>query len=167
MTSQNLLKVLTLLSLLATAVATVIWYQTGEAPDPWLIRGAASAFAAALVVGLVSPETRPRIMLRFLTALFALVALIAFAADFSRAGSKAGPEDAGFASTSLLEHVSTFAPSLLASVKASITRLAGASAWDPVLTSVLDFPAFLIFAILAVLCGYAGRPRREVHIYVN
>ena len=163
MTSQRALKVLTLLSLLATAAATVIWYQTGEAPDPWLIRTAAATFALALIVGLVGQETRPRIMLRFLAALFALVAVIAFAADISRHNV----DGSGFSSMSLLDHVATFAPSLLASAKSAITRSVGAKAWDPVLTSLLGFPASLIFGLLATFCGYAGRPRHEIRIFVN
>ena len=163
MTVQRFLKLLTLLSLFAAATGAAIWYQSGEAPDPWLVRFAATTFAAAMIVGLVGQDSRPRLMLRFLAALFALIALIAFAADFSRSGHNG----AGFVSTSLLDHVTAFAPSLLSSVKSFVTRTAGDGIWDTVVMTALGFPAYLIFAMLAAICGFAGRPRREVRVFAN
>ena len=163
MKSQRLLKLFALLSLLATVAAAAVWYQTGQAPDPWLIRFAVAAFAAALVAGLIGNDTRPRLMLRFLAALFALVAIVAFAADTARQGA-AGQ---GFSSMSLMDHLDAFAPSLLASAKTAISRTLGPGAWDPALITILKWPAFLIFGLLAAFCGYAGRPRRVAQIYVN
>jgi hypothetical protein len=163
MTSQNLLKFLSLLSLIATISAIVIWRETGEAPSPWLIRTAIAGLAAALVVFVINVETRPRIMLQFLAALFAILALFAFAADFTSTSATV----TGFHSLSLLERITGFAPSLRASVQASVTRALGPAAWDPVLTGLLGLPAYLVFAILAAFCGFAGRPRREVRIFAN
>jgi hypothetical protein len=39
--------------------------------------------------------------------------------------------------------------------------------WDPLLTSILGLPASLIFLMLAIAAGIAGRPRRRVQIFVN
>jgi hypothetical protein len=163
MNSQNLLKVLALISLVASAAAIVIWRETGEAPSPWVIRTAIAAQAAALVVFVINAETRPRIMLQFLAALFAILGFFTFASDFSvvHAGKT------GFHSLSLLERMSDFAPTAIASLKAAITRTVGAQAWEPGLTSILGLPAYLVFAALAGICGYAGRPRREPRIFIN
>ena len=162
MTSQRLLKVLAFLSLIATTAALVLWRQTGVAADPWLIKFSIGTFVAALLVGLVGDETRPRVMLRFLAALFALVAVIAFAADFSHFGA-AKP---GFAATSLMARLSELAPSLLAGAKGAVMRSAP-MLWEPVLTTLLGLPTFIIFGALAAFMGFAGRPRREIRIFVN
>lgn len=163
MTSQTVLKLLALTSLVAAIAAIVIWRKTGDAPSPWLIRGAIAAFAAAFVVFVINRETRPRIMLQFLAALFATVAMFAFIADVSAARTLA----TGFHSASLLDRMHDFAPSLLMSVRGTITRLLGASGWDPMATTVLSLPAWLVFAMAAGISGFAGRPRREVDIFVN
>ena len=163
MTTQRLLNLLLLVSTVATLAAIYIWRQTGELPPPLLIRCAVVALIAALVGFVISEETRPRLMLRFLAALFATIGLVAFAADFSSTGT----EHAGFAATSLLERLSELAPSLLNSIKTSVTRSLGPNAWDSVMTTVLGLPAFLIFAALAASCGFAGRPRKRIEIFVN
>ena len=163
MTSQTVLKLLALTSLIAAIAAIVIWRQTGEAPSPWLIRGAVVAFAAALVVFVVNQETRPRIMLQFLAALFAAVALFAFIADVSAARAVA----TGFHSTSLLDRMHDFAPTLLMSIRGSVTRLLGASGWDPLATTLLSLPAWLVVSIAAAISGFSRGPRREVQIFVN
>lgn len=163
MSSQLILKVLALISLIATIAAIAIWRQTGEAPSPWLISFAVASFAAALVVFVIDRDTRPRYMLQFVAALFAATALFTFAADFTAAH----PGTSGFHVTSLLERLEAFAPSLEASLKASVTRWLTAAAWDPVLTSLLGLPAWLVFLALSLISGYAGRPRREVRIFIN
>lgn len=163
MTSQRILKLLALLSLIATGTAILTWHQTGEPPSLWLIRLAVGTLAFAFVLFVINQETRPRIMLQFLAALFAIMALFAFAADFSEARGTA----AGFHSTSLLERMDDFAPSLLNSLQNAATRTLGEGAWDPLLTSFLSVPAYLVFMILGAVCGYAGRPRRDVQIFIN
>jgi hypothetical protein len=160
MTSQRLLKLLAFLSLLATAAAVSIWRSTGMAPTAWLVRLSIGLFALALLVGLLGEETRPRVMLRFLSALFALIAVIALAADFSHAA-------AGFKSTSLMKHCNDLAPSLLNSIKTSILHSPAPFLWQPVLTRALAFPTYLIFAVLAFFAGFAGRPRSQIRIFVN
>lgn len=156
MNSQNLLKLLAVLSLVATVA---IWRTAGAAPSPWLVRLSVGLFGTALLVGLITPATRPRLMLRFLAALFALVAVIALAADFSHAG--------GFTSTALMKHWSDLAPSLLNIVKSMLLHSPVPFLWQPVLTHLLALPTYLIFAVLALLAGFAGRPRHQIQIFVN
>ena len=163
MTTQTVLKLLALTSLIAAVAAIVIWRQTGEPPSPWIIRGALATFAAALVVFVIDKETRPRIMLQFLAALFATIALFAFVADVSAARAAA----AGFHATSLLDRMHDFAPTLLMSVRGTITRFLGAAGWDPFAVTLLSLPAWLVFAVAAGISGFAGRPRRQVRIFVN
>lgn len=161
MTNSRLLKALALLSLFCVAAAAWIWHATGEPPNHWLLRIAGTSFFAALIVAIVSPDTRPRILMRFLAALFALFALIAFAADISR------PAIEGQGSISLLQHMQTLAPPLVAALERSVEHSIGAFVWNPVLISILSLPAWLIFLVLAVGAGLLGQPRRRVRIFAN
>lgn len=157
MNAQRLLKILALLSLLSTAAAVAEWYQTQAAPSPALLKLSAGTFLAALFVGLVGQDTRPRMMLRFLSAIFALVAVVAFVTDLSRSAE-------GF--STLSSHLNQLAPSLLAALKAGVSRLAGGSIWE-IMLSLLAMPTFIAFGLLSAICGFASRPRRELSIYVN
>lgn len=158
MTAQRLLKIFALISIGATAAAIFQWRQTGLPPSPVTLQISAGAFIAALVAGLAGQETRPRIMLRFLAAVCALVATVAFVSDMSRAGE-------GFTPAS--GHLSQLAPSVLAAARSGITRVFGPFAWDPAATALLGLPTFLLFAILAALFGYASRRRQELSVFVN
>lgn len=158
MTAQRLLKILALVSLAATFLAIVLWRQSGTPPPRELLHLSLGSFVLALVVGLIGEETRPRMMLRFLAALAALVAAIALVSDLSREGS-------GF--TSLIGHIGQFFPSVLTGLQKTVTRFAGATAWDPVVTSLLAIPTFMMFAAIAAILGYASRRRRKLGIYVN
>ena len=163
MTTSRLLKFFAVLSLLSTLAALWLWYATGAPPTRWLIRLSIASFFAALVMSLVDVDTRPRLMLRFLAALFALFALISLAADISR------PAIAGenFTATSLMQHLQAVAPSFVAGLEKSVSRSVGPFFWDPILTSILGLPASLLFLLLAIAAGVAGRPCRRVQIFVN
>ena len=85
MTSSRLLKALAFLSLFCVVAAAWIWHATGEPPDHWLLRIAGTSFFAALIVAIVSPDTRPRMLMRFLAALFA-VPLMGFVSQYASFG---------------------------------------------------------------------------------
>ncbi|MGQ0456091.1 MAG: hypothetical protein ACT4OU_03400 [Hyphomicrobium sp.] len=118
---------------------------------------------AATAAALVGADTRPRVALRFLAALMALIAVVALAADWSAPAIDGARPPA----KSLLAYLELFAPTLTAAIKSRVTNAVGATAWDPALTSVLGLPAWLLFAALAALAGLAGRPRRRVQIFIN
>jgi hypothetical protein len=160
MTSSTLLKVFSILAALTAGVYAWLWYSTAEQPTGLLVHAAVASVLIALVAGLVNPETRPRLMLRFLAALFALFTLIAFAADVSR------PASDGEGAISLLQHLHSLAPAFLSALEHSTTR-ASPFLWDPVLMTVLSLPATTIFLVLAIICGYLGRPRRRIRIFAN
>ena len=160
MSSSLLLKIFAFLSLAATGTAVGMWYMSGDTPPSWMLQISLAFFVAALVTGLIGDETRPRLMLRFLAALFALIAAIALAVDISVQGGV-------FGTTSLMGHLEQFAPSLLASIKASVTRVLSASLWDSLVVMIMSIPTFLFFGLLAMFCGYAGRPRRVISVFVN
>lgn len=157
MTAERLLKLLALVSIGATAAAVLHWHQTGLPPAPLLIRISIGAFVAALAVALFGRDTRPRMMLRFLAAVCALLAVVALVTDLSRAGAS---------STSLAEHFGQFAPSLLTTARTGISQALGAAVWQAV-TIVLALPSYAVFATLAAICGFAARPRPQISVFVN
>ncbi|MBS0239632.1 MAG: hypothetical protein JSS54_06740 [Proteobacteria bacterium] len=163
MTSSVLLKIFAGLAVLSAAAYGCLWYAAGEPNNGWLLHLALAAFLIAVVMSVVNPETRPRLMLRFLAALFALCTLIAFAADISTVpvdGSSPG-------AISLMQHLQSWAPAFLAALQRSVTNSMQPILWDPVLTSVLSLPGTLIFLLLTIACGYLGRPRRRIRIFAN
>ncbi|MCB1514396.1 MAG: hypothetical protein H6876_07285 [Hyphomicrobiaceae bacterium] len=96
-------------------------------------------------------------LLRFLAALFLLLAIVLFVAGSTQQGTH----------TSTLAHWQSISPSSLASLKAAVTQRFGAWMWDPLLSSLLGLPSYVLFGGLALLCGIAGRRRRVVNIFVN
>lgn len=95
-------------------------------------------------------------VLRFLAALFLLAAIVSLVADLSHAGA-----------SSTAARWQALSPASFAGAAATVTRHLGAFAWNPVMTSILALPAYLLFGLLALLLGIAGRRRRVVNVYVN
>lgn len=157
MSASNWLKLLALISLAATGLAVLQWHQTGLPPAPALVRVSLLAFLAALAAGLIGTQTRPRVMLRFLAAVFALVSALALVSDMSL----------GHGFTSLAGHMGLLAPSLLAAIEEGISTAIAPYAWDPLMTSFLAWPTFVTFALLSAVSGYASRRRHEISIFVN
>jgi len=163
MTSSVLLKIFAGLAALSATAYGCLWYAAGEPNNGWLLRLALAAFLLTVVMSVVNPETRPRLMLRFLAALFALCTLIAFAADISRIPVDGTSPD----SISLMQHLQSWAPAFLAALQRSVTSSTEPFLWDPVLTSILSLPGTVIFLLLTIACGYLGRPRRRIRIFAN
>lgn len=95
--------------------------------------------------------------LRFLAALFLLLALMLFVTGATQHGTH----------TSTAAHWQSISPSSFAAFQASVTHKLGAWAWDPVVLNVLALPAYVLFGGLALICGIAGRRRRIVNIFIN
>ncbi len=96
-------------------------------------------------------------ILRFLSAIFILGAVIALTTDFSR------PEGIG-TFLSLHQHLSDFAPKTLLAMKLNAPD-AGFS--KVLLRTYLNLPAFLSMGITGLTLAWLGRRRREVQIYMN
>lgn len=100
---------------------------------------------------------------RFLAALFLLVAIIALVADAT--GPLAG--HGSFAPTAFSSHWADLAPASLTAFRNAVITSTPGWLWDPVIISVIDEPTFVLFGVLALLCGIAGRRRHEINIFVN
>ncbi len=102
-------------------------------------------------------------VLRFISSLLLLIAVIALVADATRPIIGAGP----FTPTPLGKHIGDFAPATLQAAKASISRATAPWVWESVVANLLRVPTFVLFGALGVIAGYAGRHRRRVNVFIN
>ncbi|PPD29289.1 MAG: hypothetical protein CTY20_06965 [Hyphomicrobium sp.] len=102
-------------------------------------------------------------VLRFFASLFLLVAIVAFVADLTPwlQGTR------GFSATSFAKHWTDLAPATLQTAKQAMTKSLGAWSWDWLTGSLISLPTSMLFGLLALGCGYAGRRRRRVNVFVN
>ena len=99
---------------------------------------------------------------RFLAAVFLLIAVIAAVYDGTRSLGAGG-----LVMTSLLEHWSKLAPTLLAAAQGGIQRATHPLVWNVGVRQLLAVPAWSAFAALGLLFAYAGRRRRRVNVFAN
>lgn len=96
---------------------------------------------------------------RFLASLFLLAAIVALVSDLTPVDN----EPAGLHVTALQDHWAAIAPATLESVRKS----AGTIGWDYFLGPLLAVPTFMFFGIFALICGYVGRRRHRVDVFIN
>ncbi len=101
--------------------------------------------------------------LRFMAALFALVAVLALAADLTPVLMRGEP----FAPKSVVTQWSELAPKTLESTRQSISSSLSPGIWNTLSGTLLAIPAVLFFTIAAAVTGYAGRRRHRINIYAN
>jgi hypothetical protein len=102
------------------------------------------------------------IFLRFLAAILLLVAVIAAVFDGTRSLAAHG-----LVMTSLFEHWSKLAPTLLNGAQGAVRRSTNPLVWDLGVAKLLSLPAWSVFAVLGMLAAYAGRRRRRTNIFAN
>jgi hypothetical protein len=102
-------------------------------------------------------------VLRFLSALFFLIALVACAADATPL--LAGELTVHMASAH--QRWSDIAPAVLSNAEASFSGHGLAWLWGAFVMPMLSLPAVALFGGLALVLGYAGRRRREIRVFVN
>lgn len=102
-------------------------------------------------------------VLRFLASLFLLIAVVALVSDFTRAATRGET----FVASSIASHWGAVAPGSLQSAKTVVSRATHPLVWNPLVTSVIEMPAFVLFGGLGLLCGIAGRRRERLNVFVN
>jgi len=101
--------------------------------------------------------------LRFLASLFALIAVLAFVTDATPALIGSG----AFKANSVIGYWRELAPSTLVTARATVMRATFPWVWDPMLASVLNLPASVLFGALALVCGYFGRRHEPMKLHIN
>jgi hypothetical protein len=100
---------------------------------------------------------------RFIAALFALIAIVAFVADVTPWLSGTGP----VVSTALESQWERISPNTLKSARESLSNSISPAAWRGLEAAVLDFPTWGVFGTLALVCGFIGRRRHRINVFVN
>ena len=101
--------------------------------------------------------------LRFLSALFFLIALVALAAD----ATPLLTGQTGFHAASVADRWRELAPAILSSAEETLSGHGLAWLWRIVILPILSLPAFLLFGLLAIVLGYAGRRKRRINVFIN
>ena len=119
------------------------------------------ARALAAVGRLIWAMIRPG--LRFISAVLLVAATVALTIDVTRwQTANDGPMF-----KSLAAHIRTAAPATLDNVGLAVSNALHPLVWDPVLTTILAVPAWMLLLLLAIAIGYATRERRQVNIFIN
>lgn len=101
--------------------------------------------------------------LRFLAALFSLIAIIALVADATPWLNGTGP----FVGTPMETQWERISPNSLKSARDSLSTSVSPAAWAALEAVALRFPTWGVFGVLALVAGIAGRRRHHVNIFVN
>ena len=113
------------------------------------------------IVGAIWAMLRPA--LRFIASVFMLVAIIALVADITRMQLSApGPTFAPLAM-----HFREIIPGTLLAAEKAISSGAHPLVWNPLLTTLIAVPTWILFAVLSLLILYAIRERAKVNIFIN
>lgn len=102
-------------------------------------------------------------VLRFLTSVFALIAVLSLVADATPAFYGVKP----FSLTTVMEYWQELAPASLEAAHNAVIHSAPTWVWDPVITAILGRPTAVLFGGLAVFFGFMGRRREELKVHVN
>ena len=58
-------------------------------------------------------------------------------------------------------------PETLRDAKAAIETKVSTFIWDPIMTTILDAPTWVVFGILGVLLYWLGQKRKPVEVFIN
>jgi hypothetical protein len=100
--------------------------------------------------------------LRFLAGVLFLIAVLAAVYDGTRSVAAHT-----LTTTSLFEHWSKLAPTLLAAAQGTVQRYTHPLVWEAGVRRLLLLPTWLVFAALGLILAYAGRRRRRVNVFAN
>lgn len=102
-------------------------------------------------------------VLRFLTSVFALIAVLALVSDATPVlyGTQA------FKMTTIIGYWQLLAPASLTAAQAAVTRASFPWVWNPGIMSALNLPTPVLFGALAVVCGIFGRRRVKMKVHIN
>ena len=103
------------------------------------------------------------VLLRILGVWFLLLAMVAAVID----GTKSLAGGGAWVITPMGEQWAALSPESLAASKAAIETSVGTFLWDPVISTVLQAPTFVVFGVLGILLYWLGQKRRTVEVFVN
>jgi hypothetical protein len=102
-------------------------------------------------------------LLRIFGVWLLLLAMVAAVVDATKSLAGGG----AWVVTPMGEQWQALSPETLRNAKAAIEINVGPFLWDPVMTTVLHAPTWVVFGILGVLLFWLGQKRKPVEVFIN
>ena len=102
-------------------------------------------------------------LLRLLGVWLLLLAMVAAVVDATKSLAGGG----AWVVTPMGEQWQALSPETLKGAKEAIETHAGPFLWDPVMTTILDAPTWVVFGILGVFLYWLGQKRKPVEVFIN
>jgi hypothetical protein len=103
------------------------------------------------------------LILRILGVWLLLLAMVAAVIDATKSLAGGG----AWVVTPMGEQWQALSAESLAATKTWIEATLGPVVWDPVMTSILQAPTWVVFGILGVLLYWLGQKRKPVEVFIN
>jgi hypothetical protein len=103
------------------------------------------------------------VLLRIFGVWLLLLAMVAAVVDATKSLAGGG----AWVVTPMGEQWQALSPETLRDAKAGIETNVGPFLWDPVMTTILHAPTWVVFGILGVLLYWLGQKRKPVEVFIN
>lgn len=103
------------------------------------------------------------VLLRIIGVWLLLLAMVAAVIDATKSLAGGG----AWVVTPMGEQWQALNADSLAATKTWIVAHAGPFLWDPVMTTILHAPTWVVFGILGVLLYWLGQKRKPVEVFIN
>ena len=104
-----------------------------------------------------------RMLLRIMGVWLLLLAMVAAVVDATKSLAGGG----AWVVTPMGQQWQALSPETLRDAKAAIESSVSPVVWDPVMTTILDAPTWVVFGILGVLLYWLGQKRKQVQVFIN
>ena len=104
-----------------------------------------------------------RTLLRIFGVWLLLLAMIAAVIDATKSLAGGG----SWVVTPMGQQWQALSPETLRDAKAAIESSVSPVVWDPIMTTILDAPTWVVFGILGVLLYWLGQKRKPVEVFIN
>jgi hypothetical protein len=104
-----------------------------------------------------------RMLLRIMGVWLLLLAMVAAVIDATKSLAGGG----AWAVTPMGQQWQALSPETLRDAKAAVESSVSPVVWDPVMTTILDAPTWVVFGILGVLLYWLGQKRKQVEVFIN
>ena len=102
-------------------------------------------------------------LIRLVGVWFLLLAMVAAVIDATKSLAGGG----AWVVTPMGEQWKALNAQSLDAAKAWVTSNAGPYLWDPIITTILHAPTWVVFGILGVLLYWLGQKRKTVEVFIN
>jgi hypothetical protein len=100
---------------------------------------------------------------RILGVWLLLLAMVAAVIDATKSLGGGGT----WVATPMLDEWTALSPESLAASKAAVVAYTTPYVWDPVLTTIMHAPTWVVFGVLGIGLYWLGQKRKPAEVYIN